>query len=92
MGRKRESWNNYARLFELLVMQEEVYPTSDGSVRTGFHAAGWQIWSMSGNFRVPLVIAFRLLFLQNGLINQPPLCTEGVDLKVVIRGNWYRMW
>lgn len=51
MGRKRESWNNYARLFELLVMQEEVYPTSD---------ALFQIWSISGNFRVPLVIAFRL--------------------------------
>lgn len=67
MGRKRESWNNYARLFELLVMQEEVYPTSDAPVHPGFHAAGWQIWSISGNFRVPLVIAFRLLLLQNGL-------------------------
>lgn len=26
MGRKRESWNNYVRLFDLLVMQEEACP------------------------------------------------------------------
>lgn len=36
MGRKRESWNNYARLLELLVMQEEVYPTSDARSAQAF--------------------------------------------------------